>query len=342
MEFVDFEREHLVFPVNRGKPESIQAISADRTSILERVKSGQRVGLQGAWAELLLLQQDMKTELRDVLPLLCVGVRDGVVAAGRAPKVGWFGPEWMDVRSEQWFSLSTVLGLNGSWQWYLRGLPVPGLPFKLRPLHGVYFLTRFEHVVLFQNWLKRTPLQGAILEIGTGSGVLTASIMRFSEAMVTATDISPNAVASLFLERKRHGWENRLSILQTDLDLGLPAAAFDAVVFNPPWLAQDPESVLEHATRRPVDLLDRFFAGAHRVLKPGGKLLMLYSNLGRLQGLEAKNPVLLEIEKNKRFQLHHRAESAVTLPRSSPAKEKLRRQRLLEKVELWELRRAAN
>ncbi|WP_205727987.1 hypothetical protein [Flammeovirga pectinis] len=52
-------------------------------------------------------------------------------------------------------ALHDVQGLNSAWQWNKKGIVLPVLRNKVHPYYGVYFPTRFDHLILFDNWLKR-------------------------------------------------------------------------------------------------------------------------------------------------------------------------------------------
>jgi len=114
-----------------------------------------------------------------------------------------------------------------------------------------------------------------VLEIGTGSGTISADLVRM--ANVVATDINPHAV---FCARKKG-----VDVIQIDLFSGM-RGTFDLVIFNPPYLPTQPEERiddwLEYALDGGVsgrDVIGRFAEGIGEVLSPGGRILLLISSL---------------------------------------------------------------
>jgi len=114
-----------------------------------------------------------------------------------------------------------------------------------------------------------------VLEIGTGSGTISADLVR--TANVVATDINPHAV---FCARNKG-----VDVIQSDLFSGI-RGTFDLVIFNPPYLPTQPEERiddwLEYALDGGVsgrDVIGRFAEGIGGVLSPGGRILLLISSL---------------------------------------------------------------
>jgi len=116
------------------------------------------------------------------------------------------------------------------------------------------------------------------MEIAAGAGALTTAILReVPAARITATDISPISLAHL---HKRVGDFRGVRIVRSDItSLEFEDESFDAVIGN---------SALHH-----VDI-PRCLSELHRVLKPGGRLMVFEPNL--------LNPeVLLETTVARRF-----------------------------------------
>lgn len=153
------------------------------------------------------------------------------------------------------FPLKELLGVVGGYQWYRRGLPVPQLDgFPLRT-HFSVFPPGPAYLQLVQAALGRLSdsgkLRGALaLDVGTGSGVLAALLLRAGAERVVASDSSLRAVncarenlASLDL---LHRVDLRLADSVAACAAGLPRPVSVAVC-NPPWLPGAPASVLETA-----------------------------------------------------------------------------------------------
>lgn len=91
----------------------------------------------------------------------------------------------------------------------------------------------------FQPWRGDREF-ASILDLGTGSGAIAvACALLFPEAEVTATDISPDALAVARANAERHQVDVRMRLLQCDLYEGLAGERFDLIVSNPPYVSVD-------------------------------------------------------------------------------------------------------
>ncbi|MBL8842546.1 MAG: peptide chain release factor N(5)-glutamine methyltransferase [Planctomycetes bacterium] len=80
---------------------------------------------------------------------------------------------------------------------------------------------------------------GRIADVGCGSGILgvTLAAERPAVRTVVALDLSPYALHCTRENAARHGVASRLQLVRSDLLTGLaPAARFDAIVANPPYV----------------------------------------------------------------------------------------------------------
>jgi len=114
-------------------------------------------------------------------------------------------------------------------------------------------------IQLYHRVASATDLAGLeVLEVGSGRGGGTSFLARHHRpAQITGADFSPQAVA---LCRQRHATVANLSFVVGDAErLPFPDARFDAVV--------NVES--SHCYGH----VEKFFAEAHRVLRPGGWFL---------------------------------------------------------------------
>ncbi len=121
-----------------------------------------------------------------------------------------------------------------------------------------------------------------ILEIGTGSGIVSSVLMRRApEHEYIATDISPHAVACA----KRNG----LQVIRADLFAGL-SGRFDLIVFNSPYLPTAPDERidgwLDYAWNGGADgraTINRFLEQAPHFLAERGSVLLLVSSLTNIE-----------------------------------------------------------
>ncbi len=126
-----------------------------------------------------------------------------------------------------------------------------------------------------------------ILDLGTGSGCIAVSIAKFIPgSLVTAIDISEDALAVARCNASENGVADRMDFLHADIKKILqetlqPFGFFDMIMANPPYIASGlcaslPEDVRHEpqlALDGGKDGLDFYRAiidGAERLLKPGG------------------------------------------------------------------------
>jgi ribosomal protein L3 glutamine methyltransferase len=90
----------------------------------------------------------------------------------------------------------------------------------------------------FEPWIRPEKLH-SILEIGTGSGcIAVACALALPGARVTATDISPQALAVAAANVARYGLGERVQLVETDHAAGV-IGTFDLIISNPPYVPAD-------------------------------------------------------------------------------------------------------
>ncbi len=136
---------------------------------------------------------------------------------------------------------------------------------------------------------KKDPLQG--LDLCTGSGILaTIAALEMPASVIIGIDISSAALNLARENSLRHGVNNRITWIQSDLFGSLPveneSGRFDFILCNPPYIATEDCKNLQPEIKlfEPVDALDggpdglRFYnkiiEDSFKHLKPGGFLLM--------------------------------------------------------------------
>ena len=117
-----------------------------------------------------------------------------------------------------------------------------------------------------------------VLEVGTGSGYVAGRIDAETPARVVAADLNPHAV--------RQAREEGLETVRADLVAPFADGAFDAVVFNPPYLPTDPDNEWDDWMERALSggedgraVIDPFLERVPRVLAPDGAVYLLVSSL---------------------------------------------------------------
>ena len=114
------------------------------------------------------------------------------------------------------------------------------------------------------------PDAGTAVDLGCGTGALAVALAAARPALsVIAVDQSAAAVASAAATAAANGLGDRVRIVRDDAAASLPVAGVDLVVCNPPFhLGVAVSETLAH----------RLFAGAARVLRPGGELWSVYNS----------------------------------------------------------------
>jgi release factor glutamine methyltransferase len=144
-----------------------------------------------------------------------------------------------------------------------------------------------EHLV--ETLLTRVPHDQPlrIVDVGTGSGAVAVALAHsLPLAQVTLLDISEAALAVARQNVETHRVADRVRSLKSDLLSGVAGERFDAVVSNPPYVAEADRDSLERQVRdyepasalfagpSGLDAYNRLIPQAHDALNPRGWLLM--------------------------------------------------------------------
>ncbi|MHC1774248.1 MAG: methyltransferase [Lentimicrobium sp.] len=281
-------------------------------------------------------QREARSAYRELSHRLLLKIADNKLLVKKAPETGWLKILYPGLPVFL-LPFPQVQGLNSSWQWYEKGIYIPVLRKKLFPWFGTYFPTRFEHLELFENWLKNyRGLKESAIDVGTGSGVLTFQMLKHEFANVSATDSNPNAIIGVDEYLGKNQLQSRVDLHHGDLIAGCGLSK-ELIVFNPPWLpsAYNPGGI-DSAIYYEGDLFPRFFSEAAMRLKQGGRVVVLFSNLAEAINPETEHPVKTELANGGRFIKEQYVEKQVR-----PASKKTKRNqewRSAEKVELWVLK----
>lgn len=353
----------MIKDIQLNKPEAIDVTerpafyNADSNLVttMNNLEEGKVVLIRSFYSNGLHLLKELHTHLKKKLPnktyqeqqvyrdtyrklsnLILLEIVDNKLEVAKAPSIGWLEKLYPEIQDFH-LTLPQVQGLNSSWQWYKKGISIPVLRNKIHPFYGVYFPTRFEHLEVFDNYLKRYegPKKAAI-DVGVGSGVLSLQMVKHGFQKVYGTDVNPNAIVGL----TEFMGETKLS-RKIELDYAPLFGKFDTpvelIVFNPPWLPADKDvDGIDEAIYYPEEMFPAFFEAAKERLLPDGKLVIIFSNLAQITNVTTEHPIENEIANNDRFELERTFKKRV-----NSASEKTKRNphwRDLEEVELWELK----
>jgi len=280
-------------------------------------------------------QREYRAAYSKLSNLILLEIVDCKLAVKKSPSIGWLEKLYPE-NNHFFLTFPQIQGFNSAWQWYKKGISIPVLRNKLHPYYGTYFPTRFEHLVLFDNWLKRYkgPKKTAI-DVGVGCGVLSFQMIQHRFQKVYATDINTNAIVGL----TEFMGTTKLS-RKIELDLGHLFGKWDKptelIVFNPPWLPETKDlKGIDDAIYYNKTLFSEFFTEAKKRLLPEGKLVLIFSNLAQITNVTTEHPIEKELAEGNRFKLERCFKKSVSAASSKTKRDQHWRSK--EEVELWVL-----
>lgn len=161
-----------------------------------------------------------------------------------------------------------------------------GLPFHVTP---DVLIPRPETEHLVEATIARLQDHAAprIADVGTGSGAITVALAHaLPRAEIIALDCSEAALAVAKENAVRNGVAERIRFVQSDLLAAVTAENFDAIVSNPPYVANSERKSLAVEVREyepslalfagptGLEIYQRLIPEAQSMLTPGGWLLM--------------------------------------------------------------------
>ena len=359
--FPVMETNAITTDIKLNKPEPI-AVGENQKSFkrgtdvgltIKALEAGQLIVISEFYNDGLTLLEELHKHLQKKLPnktlkeqheyraayhklsnLIVTQVIGQQLLAKKAPSIGWlekFYPE----NNSFYLTFPQIQGLNSAWQWYKNGITIPVLRNKMHPYYGTYFPTRFEHLILFDNWLKRYegPKKTAI-DVGVGCGVLSLQLIQHGFQKAFATDINPNAIVGLaeFMGTTKLSRKIELDLAHL---FGKWEKQTELIVFNPPWLPETTKGNNNPAMHYNKNLFPEFFAEAKKRLLPDGKLVVIFSNLAQITNVTKAHPIEAELAEGNRFQLEKCYKKSVKAASSKTKRDQNWRSE--EEVELWVL-----
>lgn len=237
-------------------------------------------------------------------------------------------------------SLRELQGVVGAHEWRKKGVEIPALGGpghnRIHPHYGVFSPVRGEYVQLVAA--APLPSKALALEIGVGTGVLSALLARRGVQRVVATDQDPRALACARENLQRLGLDGAVSLVQADLypppDVCGPVPL---VVCNPPWVPARANTPVEHAVYDPDSrMLRGFLGGLAAHLAPGGEGWLILSDLAEHLGLRPREQLMGWIE-GAGLRVLGRLDARPAHPKATDTADPLHAARAAEVTSLWRL-----
>ena len=242
-----------------------------------------------------------------------------------------------DSKTSYIMPLTELLGLISAFEWRKNGIDIPALGARIHPHYGVFAPTRSEYLELIaQAPLPQGPgMLGHAFDIGTGTGVIAALLLKRGLTHVTATDTQSRALDCAQENIERFGLSSGVKFVQADL---FPDGQADLIVCNPPWLPGRPASGLEHAIYdQDQHMLNGFLEGLRAHLTPQGEGWLILSDLAEHLGLRTREDLLDKIE-TAGLRIMERLDIRPMHAKTKDEEDPLADARRAEVTSLWRLR----
>jgi len=230
-------------------------------------------------------------------------------------------------------TMREVLGLIGAHEWRKKGVPIPALDGSIHPYYGVFSPVRGEYIDLIGR--ANLPSVQLAFDIGTGTGVLAALLVKRGVKHVVATDQSARALECAAENLKRLGVDKQIELVTADL---FPPGQAPLIVCNPPWVPAKPSSPIEHAIYDPDSrMLRGFLDGLAAHLTPNGEGWLILSDFAEHLGLRSRAELQAMFDKAG-LRVALKQDIKPRHPRSSDAEDPLHAARVKEVTSLWVLK----
>lgn len=241
-------------------------------------------------------------------------------------------------------TLRDLMGMISAHEWRKKGVEIAALgepPHnRIHPHYGVFSPVRGEYIDLVATAPlpanTATPL--VAFDIGTGTGVLSAVLVRRGVSQVVATELDSRALACAMANLKQLGVLGQVNVVRADL---FPEGTAGLVVCNPPWLPARPSSPIEHAVYDEGSrMLLGFLKGLAAHLAPGGEGWLILSDFAEHLGLRTRAE-LLDAIASSGLTVLGRLDAKPLHPKVSDVEDPLHAARAAEVTSLWRLGVAA-
>ena len=141
-----------------------------------------------------------------------------------------------------------------------------------------------EDSFLLEAEVKRFA-KGNVLDMGTGSGIqAVAAANKKSVKKVLAADVQKSVIDYC----KKNIKNKKIKFLKSNLFNKIPKQRFDTIIFNPPYLPQDPKlkDLTIYGGKKGFEIVEKFLGKAGDYLKGDGMILLLISSLTNQRKVE--------------------------------------------------------
>ena len=238
-------------------------------------------------------------------------------------------------------SLRELLGLVGAYEWRKKGVEITALGKppnnRIFPHYGVFSPVRGEYIDLVANMAIRD--KALAFDIGVGTGVLSALLVKRGVQRVIASDQDPRALICARENLERLGVLPKVELLDIDL---FPPGLAPLVVCNPPWVPARPTSPIEHAVYdEDSKMLKGFLLGLRAHLTPDGEGWLILSDLAEHLGLRSRETLLHWIDEGG-LEVLERKDIKPRHGKTTDMEDPLHVARAAEVTSLWRLRTKVN
>ena len=160
-------------------------------------------------------------------------------------------------------------------------MPNPYFQFKkFTVMHNRCAMKVGTDGVLLGAWAT-PPGNGAILDVGTGSGLIALMLAQKCNANITGIEIDLQAVEQARENVKQSPWRNRIRIEHSTFQKHVDNTSnkYDMVITNPPYFTNSinaPDLNRTNARHQTELTMEGLFAGVKKVLKPQGRFSMIH------------------------------------------------------------------
>ena len=123
------------------------------------------------------------------------------------------------------------------------------------------------------------PAEGAILDIGTGTGLIAIMAAQRSEgAKITAIDIDEDCVLQARENATASPWPDRIEVVHSALQDFTPTQKFDCIISNPPYFIDSqlsPDAARSTARHTATLPFDELVSGVKRLLADNGRFSLI-------------------------------------------------------------------